>query len=159
MNVADTDPFYVPLFIPLALSFGWSPDDVKVSGRADRVLAHLCSSPALPFFHINVTSPNALLPETRIDASARAYPPPLSSTLYKQNTHQRTRTPTQRGEEDETEQLDEVRTTTNRYDFMAVILTKFDFVVDAEADSKVCVLAVLALTHTIREQQDEDQFQ
>lgn len=33
--------------------------------------------------------------------------------------------------------MDEVRTTSNRYDFMAVVLAKFDFMVDAESDVKV----------------------
>ncbi|KNC69657.1 hypothetical protein SARC_17832, partial [Sphaeroforma arctica JP610] len=34
------------------------------------------------------------------------------------------------------EQLDEVGQTSNLYDFMAIILTKFSFVVDVEADSR-----------------------
>jgi hypothetical protein len=39
--------------------------------------------------------------------------------------------------EEDTEQVDEVRSTASRYDFMAVILAKFDFMVDTEADTKV----------------------
>lgn len=37
--------------------------------------------------------------------------------------------------------MDEIRTTSNRYDFMAVVLAKFDFMVDAEADAKVIDMA------------------